>query len=83
MAEEDGSKEITIDLGFIGHNAEKIQDLFERHTKEPNSNGYFLRVENYSVLCCNLGVLVYTNIYNEVDFKESLLTKLLFNLDES
>jgi hypothetical protein len=72
--------EIIIDLGFIGHKAEKFQALFTGYTAEPNENGYFLKFENVTDVC-NEGVHVWTNCFEDEDhFNEVLMTKLKFNL---
>jgi len=71
---------IEINLGFIGHKAEKFQNLFSTYTTEPNEYGYFLRFENYSDLEPNKGVYVLTNCWeSEEDFKEVLMNRLLFD----
>jgi hypothetical protein len=75
------AQELIIDLGFIGHKAEKLQKLFDGYTTEPNENGYFLKFDNYSELQINQGVQVWTNCFeSEEHFNERLMTKLLFNL---
>ena len=86
---------IEINLGFIGHKAEKFQNLFSAYTTEPNEYGYFLKFENYSHLEPNTdenklyknqisfakkGVNVLTNCWDsEEDFKKDLMNKLLFD----
>jgi hypothetical protein len=73
------TQELTIDLGFIGNKAEKIQSLFNGYSVEPNEYGYFLRVEDYSQYVVNQGVFVHTNCFeSEEQFKEALFSKLLF-----
>lgn len=65
------------DLGFVGHNAEKFQNLFG-YMPEPNEYGYFLRFENYSLLECNQGVYCVTNCFeSEEEFNQVLNHKLL------
>lgn len=72
------SNELYINLGFIGHKAESLQNLFGNYSKEPNRYGRFLKFENYSELVCNQGVMCYTNCFeNEEHFKEMLNAKLL------
>jgi hypothetical protein len=74
---------IHIDLGFIGHSAEKLQAIFEGYSAEPNENGYYLKFHNYSSLVINQGVTVETNCFkSKKQFKKSLLSKLLINLDK-
>jgi hypothetical protein len=74
---------IHIDLGFIGHSAEKLQAMFQTYSKEPNENGYYLMFENYSAAVVNQGVMVETNCFkNKKQFKKALLSKLLFSLDQ-
>jgi len=75
-------KEITIDLGHIGHKADKLKAMFEGYSEEPNKAGYFLRFENYTHIAVNEGVMVYTNCFgaDEKDFMEILNGKLLMNL---
>jgi hypothetical protein len=71
-------KEMSINLGFIGHRAESLQSLFGEYLKEPNQYGYFLRFENYSELVCNEGVYCQTNCFeSEQQFNEKLNQKLL------
>ena len=72
---------ISIDLKFIGHKAEKLQNLFKEYSFEPNEYGAFLRFENYSMYVVNKGVTCYTNCFeNDEHFYEVLHTKLLMNL---
>lgn len=74
-------KELNIDLFFIGHKAEKLQNLFEGYSKEPNEFGRFLKFENYSMLNVNQGVIVHTNCFkSEKQFKKLLFSKLINNL---
>lgn len=70
---------IYIDLGFIGHGAEKLATLFEGYSESPNQYGRFLKFENYSYLVCNQGVTVSTNCFeNEAQFLEYMNLKLMF-----
>jgi hypothetical protein len=72
-------QELIIDLGFIGHGAEKLQSLYSGYSEEPNEHGYFLSFEDHSQLVVNKGVLVHTNCWDtEEEFKHDLFTKLLF-----
>ncbi len=73
-------KLITVDLGFIGNKADKLQQLFDGYTPEANEYGYYLRFENYSYIG-NEGVTAITNCFeDEKHFQEQLHTKLLFLL---
>lgn len=68
-----------INLGFIGHNANALQELFPEYSRKPNEYGYFLNFENYSELACNQGVECHTNCFeSEAHFFEVLNTKLLW-----
>ena len=80
MKIQDIKNQTALDLGFIGHKAEKLQELFQGYTEQPNEYGNYLRFENYSMLSCNQGVLVYTNIWTEDELKEEIFSKLLFKL---
>lgn len=67
------------DLGFIGHEAEKLQKLFHTYDEEPNNFGYFLKFENYSELANNQGVICHSNCFeSEEHFNERLQLKLLY-----
>ena len=71
---------LTIELGYIGNKAGKLQELFAGYTEGPNEHGYYLRFENTSYIG-NEGVLVYTNCFeDEAHFNEMLMTKLLMNV---
>lgn len=71
---------IWFSLGFIGHAAAELQELFGEFSPEPNDYGYFLKFENYTELVVNNGVFVQTNCFStEEEFIERLLHKLLFN----
>jgi hypothetical protein len=68
---------IQIDLGFIGHNAEKLQELFKGYSPTPNKYGKFLRFENYTYVL-NEGVFAETNSFeDEKHFNDMLMIKLL------
>ena len=68
-----------INLGFIGHNANALQELFPEYSRKPNEYGYFLNFENYSELTCNQGVVCHTNCFeNEEHFFEVFNQKLLW-----
>jgi hypothetical protein len=72
---------IIFSLGFIGHKAAKLQELFSEYSLEPNEYGKFLRFEDYSYLVYNQGVTVWTNCFeNENEFNERLLLKLISKL---
>jgi hypothetical protein len=74
-------KELIIDLGYIGHKAEKLQGLFEGYSYEPNENGYFLLFSNNTSMVVNQGVRCWTNCFeSEEEFRKVLLSKLLFSL---
>lgn len=74
-------KEIILDLGFIGHKAEKLQSLFSGYSQEPNENGFFLKFENHTCYAVNEGVQVWTNCFkSKKAFKKALFEKLLFNI---
>ena len=76
---ENQSKVLEINLGFVGHNAERFQNLFGSYMAEPNENGYFLRFENYSQLECNQGVYCVTNCFeSEEEFNMVLNHKLMY-----
>lgn len=70
-------KFLVIDLGSIGRKADRLQELFNDYSEEPNENGWFLKFEDVTQL--NLGiVLAYTNCFeSEEDFYVSLAKKLL------
>ena len=74
-------KELIIDLGFIGHKANKLQELFGGEVlRETNEYGYFLRFNNITHIG-NEGVNLWTNHFeSEEQFYEALNNKLLFNL---
>jgi hypothetical protein len=73
--------ELRINLGFIGHKAEKLQSLFSEYSSFANDYGYFLRFENYTELKVNEGVTVYTNAFeSEEHFMEVLKSKLFQTL---
>lgn len=73
------TQEMYINLGFIGHNANALQELFSEYSRKPNEYGYFLNFENYSQLACNQGVECHTNCFeNEAHFFEKLNSKLLW-----
>jgi hypothetical protein len=75
------AQELTIDLGFIGHKANKIQNIFSAYSPEPNECGHFLRAEDYSVSVTDKGVIVYTNCFiSEEDFKDFLCQLLLISI---
>lgn len=72
-------KTITIDLGFIGHNADKLQKLFG-YSATPNEYGKFLRFENYTAYALNEGVIAVTNCFeDEQHFNDRLMMNLLVN----
>jgi hypothetical protein len=72
--------EQTFDLGFIGHNAEKIKALFSGYSEMPNQYGKFLKFENYTEYAVNEGVTAYTNCFeDEKHFNDTLTLKLLVN----
>ena len=72
-------QEMYINLGFIGHNANALQELFSEYSSKPNEYGYFLNFENYSQLANNQGVECHTNCFeSEAHFFEKLNSKLLF-----
>lgn len=72
---------IWIDLGYIGHKADKIKTIFPEYSDSPNEYGYYLRITNHSHLASNHGVTVETNCFSsEAEFKDRLLSLLLFNL---
>lgn len=69
---------IQIDLGFMGHNAEKLQELFKDYSPTPNKYGKFLRFENYTAYALNEGVFAETNCFeDEKHFNDRLMMKLL------
>ena len=69
---------LTFDLGFIGHKATELQNLFFEYTIKENEYGYFLEFVNYSELVNNQGVYVVTNCFEtEEHFKERLMLKFL------
>ena len=71
------AKIITIDLGFIGHNADKLQKLFGI-SATPNQYGKFLRFENYTAYAFNEGVFAETNCFeDEQHFNDRLMMKLM------
>lgn len=74
-------KELSIFIGYIGHKADKLQEMFGGDTlRKENEYGYFLRFENITDTG-NEGVSLWTNHYeNEEHFWEQLNTKLLFLL---
>ncbi len=76
------TKELYIDLGYIGHKADNLKALFSEYANEtPNEYGMFLKFENHTALVVNQGVMVHTNCFtSEKHFREILMTKLLFNL---
>lgn len=68
------------DLGYIGHEAEKMQRLFSNYSKEPNEHGFYVKFINFYNLECNQGVSVETNCFeSEEHFREILFNKLLCN----
>ena len=78
------NKELYINLGFVGHNAEIFQKLFKEYSPEPNQYGRFLRFENYSELANNLGVMCHTNCFENKDhFNDILHGKLIWNFLEN
>jgi hypothetical protein len=72
---------ITVFLGYIGHKAEKIQELFPEYSPTPNEYGYFLSCENITELNVNEGVIITTNCYSTAEEVEAMLySRLLFKL---
>lgn len=72
------AKTIWIDLGYIGHKSDKLQELFSNYSHTPNKYGYYLKFENHTHCAINEGVTVETNCFkNEAQFKEKLLTYLI------
>lgn len=77
---ENIKKTITVNLGHIGHKADKLQALFTGYTAEPNEYGRFLKFENFTMIG-NKGTLAYTNVVDtEEELLEMIHTRLLFNL---
>ena len=75
------TKTLNFSLGFIGHKAINLQCLFSEYTRQPDDNGFFLYLEDFSGLVNNQGVMVYTNCFeSKKHFNRILLTRLLFNL---
>jgi hypothetical protein len=74
-------KELNILIGYIGHKAEKLQELFGGDLlREANEYGFFLRFDNITDTG-NEGVRLWTNHFeSEEHFYEQLNTKLLFLL---
>ena len=71
---------LTIELGYIGNKAEKLQAMFAGYETQPNVHGYFLRFENINYIG-NKGVILYTNCFEcEEHFNEQLQNKLLLDL---
>ena len=79
MKENTTPQGISFDMGFIGHKALALQELFAEYTPKPNENGKYLYFEDYSHLVVNQGVVVYTNCFeSEAEFNEALLNKLIY-----
>ncbi len=64
MSNQENENGIIIDLGFIGHKADKLQKLFKGYSTDPNENGKFLKFENYTEVVVNEGVTVHTNCFD-------------------
>jgi len=70
-------KTISIELGYYGHQAELFQELFKEYSKEPNQYGTFLEFANITDRAVNMGVIAYTNAFeNETHFNQVLMRKL-------
>ena len=78
MITENETKTISIDLGFIGHNADKLQELFKDYSPTPNKYGKFLKFENYTAYVVNEGVYATTNCFeDEQHFNDRFMMKLM------
>lgn len=74
------TKEIRLDLGFIGDKAEKIKSLFKEFSEDPNDDGFYLKFETYQDLS-NLGLLVHSNCFeSKKHFKKILFNKMIQNI---
>lgn len=74
------SKTVWIDLGYIGHKADKLKALFEGYSETPNEYGMYLKFTNHTHLVVNQGVTVETNCFSKKQFLDTLHSKLLHNL---
>lgn len=73
--------QLTVDLHFIGHKAEKLQAMYKGYSPFPNEYGSFLRFENYTFVAGNNGTILYTNCFDsEAEFMENLTSKMLLDL---
>lgn len=71
----------TFFIGYIGHKATELQNLFYEFPIKENENGFFLEFVNFTELVNNLGVYAVTNCFeDENHFKERLYIKLLSKL---
>lgn len=70
-------KTISIELGYFGHQAELFQELFSEYSQIPNQYGTFLEFTNVTDRVVNMGVVAYTNAFeNEYHFNQVLMRKL-------
>lgn len=68
------------ELGYIGFQAEKLQNLFGNYSIEPNQNGFYLKFINHNYLANNEGVYAESNCFeSEEHFREILMEKLLWS----
>ncbi|MBY0224116.1 hypothetical protein [Sporosarcina aquimarina] len=69
-------KFLMIDLGAIGKKSEKLQELFDDYSEEPNENGWFLKFEDVTQLNLDL-VIAYTNCFESKEAFYAVLGKKL------